>query len=139
VAHAHVRFAAYEDVAVLAVEIGEQVESEDYGAIGAVLKRYNSAIDATVLYCGENILDGGLWGESIVAGREGVKGCLDQHQYRIYTDVYTYSRNAIHKGWRPKANAARYEGFDDLVMLFISDWMATSSLFWKDLGMTGRQ
>lgn len=65
-AHTDVRLAAHKNVAVLVVQVGEQVESEDDRAIGAVLERHYSTMYAAVLYCGEYILNGGLWSEGVV-------------------------------------------------------------------------
>lgn len=75
-AYAHVCFAADENVAVLVVQVGEEIECEDYGAVGAVFKGHNATVCATILYRGEDILDGGLGCESVCVWRKGVEGCL---------------------------------------------------------------
>lgn len=76
-ANVHICLAADEDVAVLAVQVGEQVEGEDYRAICAVLERHNATVCAAILYRSKDVLDRSLWCEGMCVRGEGVKSCLD--------------------------------------------------------------
>ena len=76
VTHVHVRFATDKNVVVFAVQIGEQVESENYRAIGAVLEWYDTAVRSAILHRSKNIFNSSLWRKNVCSGRESVEGCL---------------------------------------------------------------
>ena len=67
-ADVHICLATNKDVAVLAVQVCEEVKSEDYRAVRAVLERHNTTVRAPILYGGEDIFDGSLWCESMCFG-----------------------------------------------------------------------
>lgn len=67
-----VAFAADEDVRVGAVDIADEIQSEDDGTIAAVLKGDDAAVCGAVLYGCENVGDGDLGRERDIVLVEGV-------------------------------------------------------------------
>ena len=65
-----------DEVAVLAREVGAEVEGEDYGAVAGVFEGDHASRGGAVGHGGEDILDGGLGAEDEPGFCEGVEGCL---------------------------------------------------------------
>ena len=55
--HADVDFARYDDVGVLVGTVGEEVEGEDYGAVGGVFEGDDAVGCFTRLHRGEDVFD----------------------------------------------------------------------------------
>jgi hypothetical protein len=70
-------FGAHEDVGMGAVDVADEVEGEDDGAVGAVLKGDDAAVCAAILDGGEDVGDGDAGGERDGGGGEGVQGGLE--------------------------------------------------------------
>lgn len=58
----YVCFVADEDIRVFPFEIGEEIQSEEDGAVGAVFKGYDASVGCAGLYGGEDVLDCGEGG-----------------------------------------------------------------------------
>ena len=76
VLHGDVAFPADENVGVFVVQVGEEVEGEDHGAVGGVFERDNAAVCGAGLDGGEDIFDCDLRGERVCVWVEGVESSL---------------------------------------------------------------
>jgi len=53
--HFYVGFPTNEDVGMLALQVGEEVEGNDDAAIGAIFKGNDAAVCEPRLHCGEDV------------------------------------------------------------------------------------
>lgn len=66
VLHGDIGLAADDDVRVLVLQVGEEVEGEDYRAVGRVLEGNDAAVGSARLNRGEDVVDGDDGGEGKV-------------------------------------------------------------------------
>jgi hypothetical protein len=76
VLHGDEALAADEDVWVFSLEVGEEVQGEDYGAVGRILEGDHAAVCGAVLDCGEDIFYRNFRGECVGIRVEDVEGRL---------------------------------------------------------------
>ena len=74
--HTDIDFAADDDVRISALFIGEEVECENHGAIGAVFEWHNAEVDTAVLYRSEDVFDCGCCMKVVRRGVKGSQCCL---------------------------------------------------------------
>ncbi len=55
--NSNIAFATDKDISVLALQVSEEIESKDYGAIAAVFKGDDAAEGRSVLYSDEDVFD----------------------------------------------------------------------------------
>jgi hypothetical protein len=70
--HSDITFATDQNIRMRAVNVADEIESKDYGAVAAVFKGDDAAVRGAVLDGGEDVCDGDLWGEGDGLVREGV-------------------------------------------------------------------
>jgi hypothetical protein len=71
-----VGFTTDDDIGVFTVEVADQIESKDDGAVAAVFEGYDATIRSAILYSGKDICDGDLWGERDFVLVECIQGSL---------------------------------------------------------------
>jgi hypothetical protein len=79
----YIGLAADTKVGMQAMDVSEEVKSEDHGAIRAVLKRHHASACRARLDCSKDVGDSGMWSERGGGGGESGECGLEVGEWRF--------------------------------------------------------